>query len=337
MNPASKRIWPRSGLETTSMGFGAAPIGNFVRPMSDEDSLALIASAWDAGIRYFDTAPSYGHGLSEARCGRGLRWYPRDEFVLSTKVGRLLRPRKRTEISFAPWVDGLPFEWRFDYSYDGTMRSVEDSLQRTGLERIDIALIHEIDEYTHGSGQPEIFEVALSGAAKALLRLRDEGVVKAIGVGVNECSVAQAAVERADFDCVLLAGRYTLLEQDALDTFLPLCVERNVSVIVGGGYNSGILATGAIPGARYNYAPANAEILERVREIERVCQELNVRLKSAAMHFILAHPAVRATIPGVRSVAQLRENIQTFTADIPGEFWEELRRRELIRQDAPTR
>ncbi|SAL76363.1 aldo/keto reductase [Caballeronia arvi] len=336
MNPASKRTWPRSALDTTVMGFGAAQIGNFGKAMSDEEAAMVIDAAWDAGIRYFDTAPSYGHGLSEARCGQGLRWRPRDQFVLSTKVGRLLKPRKRSEIRFGAWVDGLPFEWHFDYGYDGTLRSIEDSLQRMGLERIDIALIHEIDEYTHGERQPEVFEEAMKGSARALLRLRDEGVVSAIGVGVNECSVAQAAIERADFDCVLLAGRYTLLEQDALDSFLPLCVQRDVSVIVGGGYNSGILATGAIPGARYNYAAADDRIMERVRRIERVCETYGVPLKSAALQFILAHPAIPSIIPGVRSVGQLEANVQTFKADIPPDFWDELRRQELIRTDAPT-
>jgi D-threo-aldose 1-dehydrogenase len=251
-------------------------------------------------------------------------------------VGRLLRPRKRAEIDFAPWVDGLSFEWHFDYSYDGTMRWIEDSLQRMGLEHIDIALIHEVDVYTHGSRQSEVFEAAMSGAAKALLRLRDEGVIKSIGVGVNECEVAQEAIERNDFDCLLLAGRYTLLEQDALDALLPMCEERQVSVIVGGGYNSGILATGAVPGAMYNYAPATEPILGCVRRMEQVCREFDVPLKSAALQFVVGHPAIPTIIPGVRSVAQFDENLQTFKVYIPPEFWVELRRRELIRPDAPT-
>ncbi|SAL46588.1 aldo/keto reductase [Caballeronia sordidicola] len=336
MNPAEKRTWPRSGLETTLMGFGAAPIGNIFRPITEEDSAALIKAAWGAGVRYFDTAPMYGHGLSEARCGQGLRWYPRDQYVLSTKVGRLLKPRKRAEIDFTPWVDGLPFEMKFDYSYDGVMRSIEDSLQRLALEHIDIALIHDIDSYTHEDRQPEMFEAAMSGAAKALLKLRDEGVVKAVGVGVNEWQVAHEAIKCNDFDCLLLAGRYTLLEQDALDGFLPLCEERQVSVILGGGYNSGILATGAVPSAKYNYSAAPDTVLERVRKIEEVCREYSVPLKAAALQFVLAHPAIPTNIPGVRTVAQLEDNLQTFRAQIPSAFWAELKRRELIRQDAPT-
>lgn len=337
MDPVAKRKWPRSGLETTVMGFGAAPIGNIFRPISEEDSTALIKAAWDAGVRYFDTAPMYGHGLSEARCGHALRWYPRDQFVLSTKVGRLLKPRKRAEIDFAPWVDGLPFEPHFDYSYDGAMRSIEDSLQRLGLEHIDIALIHDVDVFTHGKErQPTVFGAAMSGAAKALLKLRDEGVVRAVGVGVNEWQVAHEAIKQQDFDCLLLAGRYTLLEQDALDGFLPLCEQQQVSVILGGGYNSGILATGAVPGAKYNYAPAPEAILDRVRKIEDVCRDFAVPLKAASLQFVLGHPAIPTNIPGVRTVAQLDDNLQTFKATIQPEFWAELKRRELIRPDAPT-
>jgi D-threo-aldose 1-dehydrogenase len=337
MNPVEKRKWSRSGLETTLMGFGAAPIGNFLKPISEEDSAALIRTAWTAGIRYFDTAPMYGHGLSEARCGYALRWYPRDQFVISTKVGRLLKSRKRSEIDFTPWVDALPFQPRFDYSYDGTMRSIEDSLQRLGLEHIDIALIHDVDVFTHGrERQPEIFKTAMDGAGRALLKLRDEGVVKAVGVGVNEWEVAYEAIKQQDFDCLLLAGRYTLLEQDALDGFLPFCEKNGVSVILGGGYNSGILATGAVPGAKYNYTAAPEPILERVRKIEQVCQEYSVPLKAASLQFVLGHPAIPTNIPGVRTVAQLDDNLETFKAKIPAAFWEELKRRELIRADAPT-
>lgn len=336
MDPVAKQRWARSGIETTLMGFGSAPIGNIFRPISEEESAALIKAAWDAGVRYFDTAPMYGHGLSEARCGQGLRWYPRDQYILSTKVGRLLKPRRRAQIDFTPWVDGLPFETQFDYSYDGTMRSIEDSLQRLALEHIDIALIHDIDVFTHGDRQPEMFEAAMNGAAKALLKLRDEGVVKSIGVGVNEWQVAHEAIKRQDFDSLLLAGRYTLLEQDALDGFLPQCDKQQVSVILGGGYNSGILATGAVPGAKYNYAPAPEAILDRVRKIEDVCRDFSVPLKAAALQFVLAHPAIPTNIPGVRTVAQLEENLRTFRTDIPPELWAELKRHELIREDAPT-
>jgi D-threo-aldose 1-dehydrogenase len=335
LNANQKTTWPHSGLDVTVMGFGASPIGNLGRPISDEDSAALIHAAWDAGIRFFDTAPMYGHGLSEARCGQALRWYPRDEFVISTKVGRMLTPAKRSDIDFTPWASGLPFRISFDYSYDGTMRSIEDSLQRLGLERIDIALIHDIDS-THGQSQPAMFDAAMTGSAKALLRLRDEGVVKAIGVGVNEWQVAHEAIKHADFDCLLLAGRYTLLEQDALDGFLPDCEKQGVSVILGGCYNSGILATGAVPGARYNYATASADVLAQVGRLEEVCREFNVPLKAAALQFVLAHPAIATNIPGVRTLAQLQDNIETFKTSIPDAFWTALRTKKLIRDAAPV-
>lgn len=335
MNASTRKEWPRSSLNPTVLGFGSAPLGNFNREMSEGDAQALIEASWEAGVRFYDTAPSYGHGLSEVRLGRALRGKPREEFVLSTKVGRLLSPKAKAEIDFTPWVNGLPFEQHFDYSYDGAMRSIEDSLQRTGLAQIDIALIHEVDAATHGNKQPDVFEDAMKGAAKALLSLREQGVVRSIGVGVNESDVALQSIRRIDFDCVLLAGRYTLLEQYPLDDFLPLCQQQQVSVIVGGGYNSGILATGSVPGARYNYAPANEAMLARVRRIEDLCREFRVPLKAAALQFILAHPVIKNVIPGCRSVKQLHENVDTLSAFIPAEFWRALQMLRLIREDAP--
>lgn len=327
----------RSDLSVTAMGFGAAPIGNIFRPIDEETSQSMIEASWNAGIRYFDTAPMYGHGLSEARVGHALRWKPRSEFVLSTKVGRLLKPQAREKIDFTPWVDALPFEIHFDYSYDGTMRSIEDSLQRTGLERVDIAYIHDIDVFTHGKeAQPARFQEAMEGAYKALSQLRDEGVVKSIGVGVNEWQICHQALLAGDFDCFLLAGRYTLLEQGALDEFLPLCESRNASVIIGGGFNSGILATGATENAKYNYVPAPADIKEKVSKIEGICKEFNVALPAAALQFVLAHPCVPSIIPGTRNLEQLQQNLDWINQPIPVEFWAALKRHHLIREDAPT-
>ncbi|MEQ8659861.1 MAG: aldo/keto reductase, partial [Gammaproteobacteria bacterium] len=243
MNPAAKVKFGRVDLEVTAFGFGTAPVGNIFREIDEATSDAMFRRAWDAGVRYFDTAPMYGHGLSELRTGHSLRWRPRDEFVLSSKVGRILEPAPREKIHFAPWVNAAPFNARFDYSYDGVMRSFEDSLQRLALERMDICFIHDIDVFTRGADQPKVFETAMDGAWRALSRLRDHAVVKAIGVGVNEWEVCHAALEARDFDCFLLAGRYTLLEQEALDKFLPLCEARGAAVVVGGGFNSGILAT----------------------------------------------------------------------------------------------
>lgn len=336
MNPAKKRFLGRTGIEVTAMGYGAAPIGNIFRPISEAESDKMIHLAWENGIRYYDTAPMYGHGLSEARVGHGLRWYPRDEFVLSTKVGRLLKPKKRAEIDSGVWVQPLPFEAVFDYSYDGTMRSIEDSLQRLALERIDIAFIHDCDVYTHGERQPHYFRQAMEGAYRALAQLRDEGVVKAIGVGVNEWQVCHAALQQGDFDCFLLAGRYTLLEQDALDDFLPLCEARNAAVVVGGGFNSGILATGAVENAKYNYGPASAQVRQKVAEIEQVCRRYQVNLPAAALQFVLAHPCVPTIVPGTRDAVQLQNCLEWIAAPIADDFWQTLREQGLLHEAAPT-
>jgi D-threo-aldose 1-dehydrogenase len=336
MHPAQKRRLGRVDLEVTSFAFGAAPLGNIFRPVPDSESDAMVQHAWDAGVRFFDTAPMYGHGLSELRTGHSLRWKRRDDYVLASKVGRVLTPARREGIDFRPWVDCAPFAMRFDYSYDGTMRSFEDSLQRLGLERMDICFIHDIDVFTRGAEQPEVFRQAMDGCWRALESLRSQGLVKAIGVGVNEWQVCHEALKQRDFDCFLLAGRYTLLEQDALEEFLPLCERRGAAVVVGGGFNSGILATGARPGAKYNYAPAPETVLERVRRIEAVCAEHAVPLPAAALQFVVAHPAIPSFIAGTRTVEQLRQNLEWFTHPIPAEFWAALKRQGLLREDAPV-
>lgn len=336
MKPSDKRKFGRTDLEVTRFAFGTAPVGNIFREIDDHTSRAMFDHAWDAGVRYFDTAPMYGHGLSELRTSEALRWRKRDDFVLSSKVGRLLRPARRDSIDFAPWVNAAPFAMEFDYSYDGTMRAFEDSLQRLALERIDILFIHDIDVYTRGAEQPEVFRQAMDGCYKALARLRDERVVKAIGVGVNEWQVCHEALKQRDFDCFLLAGRYTLLEQGALDAFLPLCEERGAAVVVGGGFNSGILATGAKPGAKYNYAPAPSEIMDRVAKIEAVCAEYGVPLAAGALQFVVAHPAVPAFCAGTRTVQQLEQNLAWFQHPIPTAFWAALKDKGLLREDAPV-
>ncbi len=336
MQPSQKRKFGRVDLEVSAFGFGTAPIGNIFQPIAEAESDAMIQSAWEQGVRYFDTAPMYGHGLAELRTGHSLRWKNRDDYVLSSKVGRLLTPARRADIRFAPWVDAAPFTMRFDYSYDGTMRAFEDSLQRLALERMDICFIHDIDVFSRGAEQPEVFRQAMDGCWRALEKLRSEGLVKAIGVGVNEWEVCLEALRQRDFDCFLLAGRYTLLEQDALDEFLPLCIERGAAVVVGGGFNSGILATGARPGAKYNYAPAPAAILDKVSKIEAVCAEYGVPLPAAALQFVVAHPAIPSFIAGTRNVGQLQQNLAWFGHPIPPAFWAELKRRGLLREDAPV-
>ena len=336
MDPSTKNKFGRVDLDVTAFGFGTAPIGNIFREIDEETSDGMFQTSWDAGVRYFDTAPMYGHGLAELRTGQSLRWKNRDDLVLSSKVGRRLVPARRDNIDFAPWSNAAPFNIEFDYSYDGTMRAFEDSLHRLALERMDICFIHDIDVFTRGDEQPEVFQQAMDGSWKALSKLRDEGVVKAIGVGVNEWQVCQAALEARDFDCFLLAGRYTLLEQDSQDTFLPMCEARGAAVVVGGGFNSGILATGAKDGAKYNYAPAPSDIMDRVAKIEDVCAEHRVPLPAAALQFVVAHPAIPSFIAGTRTVAQLEQNLAWFRHPIPADFWAELKHKGLLREDAPV-
>lgn len=336
MDPATKNKFGRVDLEVTAFGFGTAPVGNIFREIDEETSDGMFQAAWDSGVRYYDTAPMYGHGLAELRTGQSLRWKNRDDLVLSSKVGRRLIPAKRSDIDFAPWTNAAPFNLEFDYTYDGTMRAFEDSLQRLALERMDICFIHDIDIFTRGDAQPDVFKQAMDGAWKALAKLRDEGVVSAIGVGVNEWQVCQAALEARDFDCFLLAGRYTLLEQEAQDTFLPMCEARGAAVVVGGGFNSGILATGAREGAKYNYAPAPAEIMDRVAKIEAVCADHQVPLPAAALQFVVAHPAIPSFIAGTRTIAQLEQNLNWFRHEIPADFWAELKHEGLLRIDAPV-
>jgi D-threo-aldose 1-dehydrogenase len=337
MNKIMRRKFGRTKLMVTDMGFGAAPIGNFLKPISEDVSDAMVQHAWNSGMRYFDTAPLYGHGLSELRLGQNLRWKARGEYVLSSKVGRLLTPAPRPSIDFTTWVNAAPFTFRFDYSYDGAMRSLEDSLQRMAVERIDIAFIHDCDVFTHGATQQAIyFKQAMAGAYKALLKMREEGVVSAIGFGVNEWQVCHEALKQGDFDGFLLAGRYTLLEQDSLDEFLPLCEKRNAAVVIGGGLNSGILATGAVPGAKYNYSPAPPHVMEKVKKIEVVCAAYKLPLPAASLQFLLAHPVIASHVPGTRTVQQMEQNIAWASHPIPKDFWQALKDEGLLRKDAPV-
>ena len=336
MKAADTRRLGRTGLRVSQIGFGGAPLGNLFAALSEADAASAVAGAFAAGIRLFDTAPLYGHGLSEHRIGAVLRHYKRDEFVLATKIGRLLRPDPAADGGLYRGI--LPFATEFDYSYDGVLRSIEDSLQRLGLARLDIVHIHDIDVWTHKSqaAMDERFAEVMRGGYRALLRLRDEKAIGAIGVGVNEWQACQRFAEAGDFDCFLLAGRYTLLEQAALDSFLPLCVARNIAIIIGGPFNTGILATGAVAGATYNYHPAPAEVMERVRRIEMVCRAHGVALASAALQFPLHHPAVASVIPGARSAAEVAANLATFETAVPAALWAELKQAGLLRADAPT-
>lgn len=337
------RHWDRlknGGLTFTELGLGTAPLGNLYSAISDEEAHATFQAAWEAGIRYYDTAPLYGLGLSERRLGRFLTGKKRDDYLLSTKVGRLLRvcpPNQHTGIG--KWFSVPARQEVYDYSFDGVMRSLEFSLERLGVDRIDILLAHDLDVFTHGSAEKRDHHINafMDGGYKACMALRDQGVIKAIGAGINEWQAAQMLAERGDMDIFLLAGRYTLLEQEALDSFLPLCVKRGIGIVIGGAFNSGILATGAKAGAWYNYDPAPEEILARVRRIEAVCARHKVQLKEAALQFPLAHPAVVSLIPGAKSPAEAQSARALLEAPIPAALWAELKSEGLVRQDAPLR
>lgn len=326
-------------LSLTVLGFGGAPLGNLYTALTESVADATLSAAWDAGIRVFDSAPFYGLGLSEERFGRVLTAHPRDTYVLSTKIGRVLRDCSPEDVPETVFSETPSRTFEFDYSYDGVMRSHEDSLRRLKQDRIDILLVHDIDAPTHGSREAadaRVRELFDKGGYRALEELRDAGTVKAIGAGVNEWEVAETLLGLGDFDCFLLAGRYTLLEQEALDTFLPLCEERDVGIILGGPFNSGILATGAVPGAHYDYGPAPSNILARVARLDAVCVSHGVKLIEAALQFVLAHPAVKTVIPGANDPAQVEANLGLLDAKIPTELWADLKSQGLIPPQAPV-
>jgi D-threo-aldose 1-dehydrogenase len=333
---SGNRVHQRSGLSLTAMGYGGAPIGNFNGSFTDSEAAQMVAQSWNQGVRYFDTAPGYGNGLSEYRLGRALRCYERTDLVISTKVGRLLTRTVGAPSTNGQYRDIPPFVADFDYSYDGVMRAVEQSMHRMLTDRFDVLFIHDCDRYTHGSAQPEYFRQALVSAFPALESLRGQGVVKAIGFGVNETEVMAEAVKAADVDLCLLAGRYTLLEQEPLDALLPMCQERGVGIVLGGVYNSGVLATGPVRGARFNYDQAPADVLTKVAAIEKVCQRHNVALPAVALQFAYAHPAVLSICIGARNQEQQEHNANLFESAVPHELWSELREAQLIREDAPT-
>ncbi|WP_295813262.1 aldo/keto reductase [uncultured Nitratireductor sp.] len=323
----------------TRMGFGGAPLGNLYRSVDEADAQATLQAAFDGGMRYFDTAPQYGLGLSEQRVGRAIERFGRDTVTLSTKAGRLLEDCGPDDVTPTAFVDTPQKKIVYDYTYDGVMRSHEASLARLGVERVDILLVHDVDVFTHGSraaSDAKVRELFDGGGYRALCELKKTGQVRAIGAGVNEWQVCERLLGLGDFDAFLLAGRYTLLEQEALDSFLPLCIKRDVGIILGGPYNSGILATGAIEGARYNYEPAPADILDRVRRIEAVCAAHGVKLIEAALHFVMGHPAVRTVIPGAMTPEEVEANIALFSRNMPAGLWSDLKGENLIRPDAPT-
>lgn len=336
------RHWDRlnnGGLNFTELGFGTAPLGNLYKTVSDEDAHAVFEAAWDSGVRYFDTAPLYGLGMSERRAGNFLRGQNRDDYIISTKAGRLLEvcpPEQKTGIG--KFFDTPNRREIYDYSYDGVMRSFEASFERTGLDRFDILFVHDVDIFTHGSKEASDVRIEefMKGGYYAMLSLRDQGVIKAFGGGINEWQVCQTLAERGDFDLFLLAGRYTLLEQEALTSFLPLCEKRGIGIVLGGPYNSGILARGPSEDAQYNYSNAPKDIIDRVRRVNAACEKHGVHMIEAALNFPLRHPSVVSVIPGGQSVAEVQSNRAILGKPIPQALWDELKAGGLMREQAPT-
>jgi D-threo-aldose 1-dehydrogenase len=337
-DPTERRRVGRTSVTVTRLGLGGASIGGLFSAVSDADGIATVRRAWDLGIRYFDTAPLYGYGASERRFGAVLAGVAREDFTISTKVGRLIRPSDA--LAEDADIDRQEFDGRedafyagtgpvrpvFDYSYDGVMRSLDESLERLGLDRVDIAYIHDPDEH---------WEAAISGAYPALERLRHDGVVRAIGAGMNQSAMLTRFAQEGDFDVFLLAGRYTLLDQSALADLMPICEQKGIAIAVGGVMNSGVLVEPRL-GSRFNYVPAAADVVERAEKLAATCARHGVSLRAAAVQFPLAHPAVVSVVAGVRRIDHLEEYPRLFRETIPADLWNELRHEGLLATDTPV-
>ena len=329
------------GLEVTRLGLGGTTFGNMYSALDEQEGFDVIDASYAAGVRYFDTAPLYGCGMSETKMGPGLARYNRDEIAISSKVGYVLKERQEGDDYVDLFVDAPKLTSYFDYSRDAVLRSIEGSLKRLKTDRLDIVLIHDPDEGKSIEpgwvpGDRANFDQVMAEAYPALAELREQGVVKAIGLGMNQWQMLADFARAGNFDAFLLAGRYTLLEQESLRELLPLCAERDVRIIIGGPYNSGILATGAIEGATYNYAAAPEPLLERVRGIEAVCARHDVPLQAAALQFPFGHSAVATVIPGARTVAEVEGNVGFLQHAISADFWAELKQEGLIDAASPT-
>ncbi len=315
MDPTTRARLGTTSLELTRLGLGTAPLGDLYEAVADDVAEATVTTAVALGLGLVDTAPLYGSGSAERRIGRALASVDSKSVIVATKVGRLLRN-----------VEGVGVSPVFDFSYDGVMRSVEESLERLGLDRVDILHIHDPDDH---------HDEALEGAFTALDQLRSEGSIGAVGAGMNQAGMLARFAREGDFDCFLLAGRYTLLDQSGLAELLPVCVERKIAIIAGGVYNSGLLADPR-PGARFDYEPASAALVARAVQLREVCDRHDVPLKAAAIQFPLGHPAVATVVIGARSPAELTENVAMFRHPIPAELWDELRAEGLLPAEVPT-
>ncbi|WDR05227.1 aldo/keto reductase [Devosia rhodophyticola] len=325
----------RAGLHVSRLAYGGVPLGNYPTKLSEAEAAAAISCAYDLGIRYFDVAPLYGHGLAEHRLGAALRGVSRDSFVLSTKVGRLLVPEPSAALKADPMAgifeDPLPFSLTNDYSYDGIMRSVEDSLQRMGLASIDILHIHNIDPNNHAPDVLEaLFSQCMADGYRALEQLRSEGTIKAIGVGNNSLAMCERFARAGDFDCFMMAGHFNLLDQGAIESFLPYCKSRGIRILLGSPFASGLLVAKEPERAFYMYKKPNEEILGRVHSIRRICADHGVSIAAAALQFPLLHPVVACIVPGMRTAQEVSECVKAFTQNVPGGLFADLQSAGLI-------
>jgi D-threo-aldose 1-dehydrogenase len=339
MDPIARRTLGSTGVEVTQLGLGGASIGELFVRVPEIDSFQAIRAAWDAGIRYFDTAPWYGRGLSELRMGAGLRGEARGAYTLSSKIGRWLRaPSDPESFSTSPWLGGSPNEVVFDYSYDGIMRGFEQSQQRLGITRLDVAWVHDLDHLYHGTGEKLAFhfgQLAASGW-RAVDELKAAGLVRAVGAGINDLGLIPRFLDLVPVDAFLVAMPYTLLDQAVLEHEFPACEARGIGFVIGSPFASGILAKGDTPDAKYAYAEPSDQIRARVRRIQAVCERHGVPLAAAALQFPLGHAFVAAVIPGASRPSQVERNVALFAHPIQPDLWAELKHEGLLREDAPV-
>jgi D-threo-aldose 1-dehydrogenase len=326
----AKRSLGKTSIKVTEIAFGGTAIGNLYQSMNNHDCQETIQAAWDAGIRYFDTAPQYGHGLSEHRLGHILKEYQREDFILSSKVGEVFTPSQGKVQPDEVWfVNPLPFESKQEFSYDAIMRGVEHSLHRLSTNVIDILHVHDLDHKSLGSGFEDHFQTMMHSGYRALHELREQGVIKAISMGVKEWEVCERALSYGEFDCFMLQGSYTLLEQPAKE-FLDSCITRQISIIQAGPFSSGILVKGPVDGAHHHHTKAQQEVISKVKKIQRICQDFKVPMPAVAIQFPLSHPAIASVAIGMRSPHHVSTNLQWYATDIPSELWEELRNAKVI-------
>lgn len=329
MDPIEKSPLGKSSLKVTRLGIGGGALGGLYADPGDEVAMSTVHRALAVGVNFFDTAPLYGYGKSELRIGKALAGVDRSRFVLATKVGRILEPEDPAKLTdrICEFDNAPPLRPCFDFSRGGVMRSFEESLQRLNVDCIDVLHIHDPDEH---------YDQVIRETYLAVRQLREQGLVRAIGVGMNQAEMLVRFATECDFDCFLLAGRYTLLDQTGLKKLLPICLEKRISIILGGPFNSGILATGAVRNAKFDYQDAPAEILKKLTQIETVCSEYRIPLKAAALQFPFTHPAVAGVIPGCRSEFEVEDNMRMMQTLIPPDFWEELRRKGVLPEDVPV-